>query len=39
MITFTVNNNSFDLSANNVQATIKDNSDIVFNENSIKTSN
>ena len=34
-ITFTVNNNSFDLSAANVQATMQDNSDIVFNENYI----
>jgi len=38
-ITFTVNNNSFDLSANNVQATIEDNSDIIFNENSIDFGN
>lgn len=35
-ITFTVNNNSFDLSAFNVQATIQDNSNIVFNENFIE---
>ena len=34
-ITFTINNNSFDFSANDVQATIQDNADIVFNENSI----
>ena len=38
-ITFAVNNNSFDLSANNVQATIQDNSDIVFNENSLDFGN
>ena len=34
-ITFTVNNNSFDLSAYDVQATIEDNANIVFNQNSM----
>ena len=34
-ITFTVNNNSFDLSADNVNATVEGNSDIVFSQNAI----
>ena len=38
-VTFTVNNNSFDLMAYDVEATVQDNSNIVFNENSIDFGN